>query len=241
MGPLPHLISTLSSNTWKARLLARLSRDRPVGELEAQFSPDFLWQFLGGSAMSHGDRVLAFWFGDDWQTCTPTPQQKWFTKDPTFDKAVKEWFLGTYEQAVEGRFESWMETATGALALTIVLDQFPRNIFRDTAKAFASDVQALMVANYALDRDFDQDLPPVMRVFLYLPFEHSENRDHQNRCVQVLTPFATDPVLKRYYEFALRHQAVIEQFGRFPHRNALLGRPSTPAEIEFLQQPGSRF
>jgi uncharacterized protein (DUF924 family) len=191
--------------------------------------------------MRHGDRVLAFWFGEDWQTAIVKPQKKWFAKDPIFDQAVKEWFLGTYEQAVEGRFESWMETAMGALALTIVLDQFPRNIFRDTAQAFASDSQALMVANYALDRDFDQDLPPVMRVFFYLPFEHSENSDHQARCVQMLTPFASDPELKGYYEFALRHQAVIEQFGRFPHRNALLGRPDTIAEVEFLQQPGSGF
>lgn len=191
--------------------------------------------------MSHGDRVLAFWFGEDWRTAPPTPQQKWFTKDPIFDQAVKEWFLGTYEQAVEGRFESWMDSAEGALALTIVLDQFPRNIFRDTPQAFASDSPALMVASHAIDRDFDQDLPPVMRIFFYLPFEHSENRDHQNRCVQLLTPFASDPALKSYYEFALRHQAIVEQFGRFPHRNVLLGRPSTPAEIAFLQQPGSGF
>lgn len=191
--------------------------------------------------MSQVDRVLAFWFGEDFRQTMPKPQKKWFVKDAHFDQAVREWFLGTYEQAIAGRLEHWMATAEGALALTIVLDQFPRNMFRDTAKAFASDDQALMVANQALERDFDQDLPPVMRVFLYLPLEHSESRANQNRCVQLLRPFADDPELQSYYEFALKHQSVIEQFGRFPHRNAILGRASTPAEIAFLQQAGSKF
>ncbi|MFM2431870.1 MAG: hypothetical protein RLZZ511_3083 [Cyanobacteriota bacterium] len=191
--------------------------------------------------MSQGDSVLRFWFGEDWQQVPPTPQKKWFVKDPIFDQSVREWFTGTYEQAVAGRLEHWTETAAGALALTIVLDQFPRNMFRDTPKAFASDAQALHVADYALDRDFDQDVPPVMRLFFYLPFEHSENLSNQNRAVQLLQGYADDPELGSYAEFALKHQAVIAQFGRFPHRNAILGRESTPAELEFLEQPGSRF
>jgi uncharacterized protein (DUF924 family) len=191
--------------------------------------------------MGQGERVLEFWFGNDFRHTEPQPQKKWFEKDAVFDQTVREWFLGTYEQAVAARLTDWMETAAGALALTIVLDQFPRNMFRGTAKAFASDGQALMVANHALDRDFDQDLPPVMRIFFYLPFEHSENLVNQNRCVQLLKPFSTDPQLGRYYEYALKHQAVIEQFGRFPHRNLILGRSSTPAETEFLKQPGAAF
>ncbi len=191
--------------------------------------------------MSQIDRVLEFWFGEDFRQTVPKPQKKWFVKDTVFDQAVREWFFGTYEQAIAGRLDHWLETAEGSLALTIVLDQFPRNMFRDTAQAFASDGQALMVANQALERDFDRDLPPVMRVFFYLPLEHSENRANQIRCVQLLQSFADDPELQSYYEFALKHQAVIEQFGRFPHRNDILGRASTPAEIAFLQQPGSKF
>jgi uncharacterized protein (DUF924 family) len=191
--------------------------------------------------MAQGDSVLRFWFGEDWQQVPPRPQQKWFVKDPVFDQSVREWFTGTYAQATAGRLEHWTETAAGTLALTIVLDQFPRNMFRDTPQAFASDAQALRVADYAIDRDFDQDLPPVMRIFFYLPFEHSENLNNQNRAVQLLKSSADDPELGSYYEFALKHQAVIAQFGRFPHRNQILGRESTPEEQAFLQQPGSRF
>ncbi|MBE9033011.1 DUF924 domain-containing protein [filamentous cyanobacterium LEGE 11480] len=191
--------------------------------------------------MGHGEKVLQFWFGEDFRRPDLKPQKKWFIKDDIFDQSVREWFSGVYQQATEGRFEDWMETAEGALALTIVLDQFPRNMFRDTPKAFASDAQALMVASQAIDRDFDQDVSPVMRVFFYVPFEHSENLANQHRCVELFQSLATEPALKSYPEYALKHQAVIKQFGRFPHRNEILGRTSTPEELTFLQQPGSRF
>lgn len=191
--------------------------------------------------MERGEKVLRFWFGEDFRTGAIKPQKKWFIKDDVFDQSVKEWFSGTYQQAADGRLDDWMESAEGALALTIVLDQFPRNMFRDTPQAFATDRQALAVAEYAIDRDFDQDVAPVMRVFFYLPLEHSENLANQNRCVQLLQAFAPDPDLRRYYEFALKHQAVIQQFGRFPHRNAILGRESSTEELAFLAQPGSRF
>jgi uncharacterized protein (DUF924 family) len=191
--------------------------------------------------MSTAARILDFWFGDDWPTTAPPPQPQWFVKDANFDQSVREWFFDTYRQAAAGQFADWADTAVGALALTIVLDQFPRNMFRGTAPAFATDGQALMVAQTAIERGFDQDVPPVMRVFFYLPFEHSENLDHQNQAVQFLQSFAADPELKSYYEFAVKHQAVIAQFGRFPHRNQILGRQSTSEEIAFLQQPGSSF
>jgi uncharacterized protein (DUF924 family) len=190
--------------------------------------------------MSQIDRVLEFWFGQNWQTDLK-PRKEWFQKDPNFDQAVREWFLGTYEQAIAGQLDHWLDGALSTLALTIVYDQFPRNMFRDSAKAFATDSKALMTAQHAIERDFDQDLAPIMRVFFYLPFEHSELLQHQNQAISYLQPFATDPELKSYYDFALKHQAVIDRFGRFPHRNAILGRQSTPEELEFLQQPGASF
>jgi uncharacterized protein (DUF924 family) len=193
------------------------------------------------SSVSTVQKILEFWFGEDYQTANPRPQKKWFVKDANFDQTVREWFLGIYEQAAAGRLDDWMMAAESALALTIVLDQFPRNMFRDSAKAFATDSRALMVAQQAIDFGFDQEIAPVLRVFFYLPFEHSENLDHQNESVRLLQPFSEDPELRQYYDFALRHQAIVAQFGRFPHRNQILGRASTPAEIEFLQQPGSGF
>jgi uncharacterized protein (DUF924 family) len=193
------------------------------------------------SQVSTVQKILEFWFGEAYQTANLQPQKKWFVKDANFDQTVREWFLGIYEQAAAGRLDDWMMAAESALALTIVLDQFPRNMFRDSAKAFATDSRAFMVAQQAIDLGFDQDVMPVMRVFFYLPFEHSENLDHQNEAVRLFQPFSADPELRQYYDFALRHQAIVTQFGRFPHRNQMLGRVSTAEEIEFLQQPGSGF
>jgi uncharacterized protein (DUF924 family) len=190
--------------------------------------------------MSQIDRVLEFWFSHDWQM-ELKPRKEWFLKDSNFDQAVREWFLGTYEQAVAGKLDHWLDAALSTLALTIVLDQFPRNMFRDRPQAFASDSKALMTAQHAIERDFDQDVPPIMRLFFYLPFEHSELLQHQNQAVNLLKPWAADPELKSYYDFALKHQAVIDRFGRFPHRNVILGRRSTAEELEFLQQPGASF
>jgi uncharacterized protein (DUF924 family) len=185
------------------------------------------------------NRILNFWFGDDWSDLRPRPA--WFTKDEKFDHAVREWFLGTYNQAIAGALTGWTEQAESCLALVLVLDQFPRNMFRDTAQAFSTDPQALMAAQTAIAMGFDQDLPPVMRLFFYLPFEHSETIAHQVEAVRLLKPFSQDENLNSYYQFALKHQAIINQFGRFPHRNTILGRPNTDEETAFLQQPGSRF
>ncbi len=165
----------------------------------------------------------------------------WFSKDPDFDREIEEHFRLTYEQAAAGQYDNWQETATGCLALVLLFDQFPRNMFRDTPKAFATDAKALAIAEGAIALGFDQVLPVVQRWFLYLPFEHSEHLVHQQRAVELFAPLRNNPDANGTYSYAVKHLAVIKQFGRFPHRNRILGRESTPAEIAFLKQPGSSF
>lgn len=176
--------------------------------------------------------VLHFWFDE-------TQPAQWFQKNYDFDRLIRDRFLITVEMARDGLCDHWAATADGALALCITLDQFPRNLFRDSANAFASDEKALRVAKAAIANFYDQVLSPLRRRFLYLPFEHSEALEDQRTSVAL---FATlkdeDPV---GYEYALRHQDVIERFGRFPHRNAVLGRVSTADEALYLAQPGAGF
>lgn len=176
--------------------------------------------------------VLSFWFEET------TPEQ-WFLSDPSFDRIVVSKFSGLYEDAALGLYDEWMGTPEGSLALCILLDQFPRNMFRGTPRAFATDKKALGIANRALDRGFDKALPPRDRRFLYLPFEHSENLDDQKKSVALFETMRGDD--ETGYDYAVRHLAVIERFGRFPHRNKILGRVSTSAEEDYLAQPGSGF
>lgn len=180
--------------------------------------------------------VLTFWFDD-----TQTMRKAWFVKSEAFDAEVRSRFLGVYNQALSGQFDSWIESARSCLALVIVLDQFPRNMFRDQPQSFASDAKALSVAQTAVAHQFDQQVPPIQRFFFYLPFEHSENLEHQNQSVALFEQFKNDSQLREVYDYALRHRSVIDRFGRFPHRNRILARPSTPEEVEFLKQPGSSF
>lgn len=180
--------------------------------------------------------VLSFWFGKELK-----PRKEWFTKNPAFDAEVRSRFLSLHEQAIAGQLDSWRNTPEGSLALILLLDQFSRNLFRGQPQAFASDPQALAVAQHAIAQGFDQQVPLIQRVFFYLPLEHSENLAHQAESVRLFQQFENVPELKDYYDYALRHQVVIAQFGRFPHRNEILNRPSTPEEVEFLQQPGSSF
>lgn len=193
-------------------------------------------------AMSQIDEVLHFWFNrlpDEPQT--GKQRQVWFSKNPAFDREVARRFRSHYEQAAAGELDDWQVTPAGALALVLLLDQVPRHLFRSQAQAFATDAKALAVAQAAIGQGFDQALPSVQRSFLYLPLEHSENLDHQNQCVVHFKALRNDPDLADFYTYAERHRDIIQQFGRFPHRNAILGRDSTPAEIAFLQQPGSSF
>jgi uncharacterized protein (DUF924 family) len=176
--------------------------------------------------------IIKFWFDET------TPAQ-WFQKSPEFDGLVKQRFQSAYTMALEGLCDQWQQDAEGSLALCLVLDQFPRNMFRDTAEAFASDAMALEIANKAIKKGFDQLLVPSKRRFLYLPFEHSENIEDQHRCVAFFEKMKDDDPLG--YDYALRHLKVIEEFGRFPHRNAILGRKSTPDEKEYLAKPDAGF
>lgn len=188
--------------------------------------------------------VLKFWFGD-LQTEQSSYEQRrkfWFGKQPDFDAAIRQQFESVYKQAAAGELEHWQQTPLGCLALVILLDQFPRNMFRDTPQAFATDSQAVKVAQQALAQGFDRQIQPIQRMFIYLPFEHSENLEHQKQSVALSQQLQVDaPELADVFDYAVRHKVIIDRFGRFPHRNRILRRESTPEEIEFLKQPGSSF
>ncbi|MGH7438930.1 MAG: DUF924 family protein [Polyangiaceae bacterium] len=173
------------------------------------------------------DDVLTFWFVDP---------ARWWRKDPAFDDEIRGRFLGLHEAVRRGEREDWRETPRGALAYVIVLDQFSRNMFRGSSGSFESDAQALAAARGALDRAFDRGLSADERQFLYMPFMHSEEIADQDRCVALFASEAPESL-----SFAEKHRDIIRRFGRFPHRNALLGRQSTTMELEFLRQPGSSF
>jgi uncharacterized protein (DUF924 family) len=172
------------------------------------------------------EEVLDFWFGVD--------PKKWYAKDAAFDAAIRERFLATYEAAASGRLADWEATPESALALVIVLDQFSRNMFRGSARTFAADALALAVAKRAVERGFDQELELPKRNFFYLPFTHSESPADQERCVELSRERSDADTLK----WAEIHAEIIRRFGRFPHRNALLGRSTTPAEQAFLDAGG---
>jgi uncharacterized protein (DUF924 family) len=166
-----------------------------------------------------------------WREAGP---EKWFEKDDEFDLTIRSRFLAIHEAAARGDLAAFEETAEGALALLILLDQFPRNMFRNNARAFATDHLARAVADRALARGFDQKTDATMRPFFYLPFMHSELLADQDRCLRLYEAFG-DPEQLR---FAVTHRDIIARFGRFPHRNRVLGRKTTPAEREFLDGGG---
>jgi len=184
--------------------------------------------------------VLDFWFGPADSVERGTARKAWFRKSSEFDDEVRRRFMSTWEAATQGKLERWNRTPFAALALVIALDQFPRNMFRDSARAFSSDGLALGAAKAAVGRGFDRVSLPVERQFFYLPFEHAEDLDEQRRCLDLfarLEAESGDP----WMDYPRRHHDIIVRFGRFPHRNAVLGRTSTPEEIEFLREPGSSF
>jgi uncharacterized protein (DUF924 family) len=179
--------------------------------------------------------VLRFWFRGGER------RKVWFTKDPAFDAEIRAHFLSTHEEAAAGALAHWKELPGECLALVVALDQFPRNMFRGGARAFAADALALDAARHALDRGYDRDALPVERLFFYLPLEHSESLADQVRCCELMEALKPHPETADAHDWALKHCEVIRRFGRFPHRNAALGRESTAAEIEFLKQPRSGF
>jgi uncharacterized protein (DUF924 family) len=178
------------------------------------------------------DDVLRFWFGDGAQA-----RAEWFRKDPAFDADIRQRFGALIDAAIEDRLAGWSDDAPGALARIVLLDQFTRNAFRDTPRAFAGDAFALAAARAMVASGQDLALPPLQRMFVYLPFEHAEDLVAQREAVHLFERLGDEGST----EWARKHLAVIERFGRFPHRNAVLGRMSTPEEEAFLAQPGSRF
>jgi uncharacterized protein (DUF924 family) len=186
--------------------------------------------------------VLDFWFGAPGSAEHGSARRVWFAKDDAFDAGIRSRFGALIERALRGELEGWGAGARSALAQVIVLDQLTRNAFRDTPRAFAGDPRALAAASGMVGLRQDEALPTFMRGFVYLPFEHAEGLAMQDEAVRLLARLATaDPKQQPMLDYAHLHRAVIERFGRFPHRNAILGRQSTAEEIAFLQQPGSSF
>jgi uncharacterized protein (DUF924 family) len=192
--------------------------------------------------------VLEFWFGsspDDQEVADEKSALWWSKNDPT-DRLIQERFAGLVEAAARGDLNHW-SSSRGLLALVILTDQFPRSIFRGTPRAFAYDHLARRWADQAVSEGRDRELRPIERLFLYLPFEHSESREHQDRCVdlcrvlvEAVRPYQR-ATFQWFLDYAVRPRDIIARFGRFPHRNAILGRESTPEEVRFLGEPGSSF
>jgi uncharacterized protein (DUF924 family) len=191
--------------------------------------------------MSQVTTILDFWFGHPNDPNYGKIQPFWFEKQPDFDAKVRDLFLEDYQQAVAGYLHDWMNSPETCLALILLLDQFPRNMFRDTPQAFATDWEALSLAQHATNKGYDRRLLAVQRWFIYLPFEHSENIDDQRKCIKLFQSLSHDPYSAKAIESAFKHKEIITRFGRFPHRNAILGRISTPDEEEFLEETGSSF
>jgi uncharacterized protein (DUF924 family) len=183
--------------------------------------------------------ILDFWFGS--RAERGATRKAWFAKDAAFDDSIRVRFLALYEKASAGRLAVWREHGAECLALVVLLDQLPRNMFRDSARAFATDALALDAARHAVAQGDDRGMLPVERQFLYLPFEHSEALDDQLRACELMRPLQEFPQTADAHLWALKHLEIIRRFGRFPHRNAVLGRTSTAQEADFLTQPGSSF
>lgn len=176
------------------------------------------------------ESVLHFWFSE-------TAPKQWWTADPAFDAVIRERFGALHRAAHLGECWEWRREPRGRLAEIIVLDQFARNIYRGTPSAFASDAMALALAQEAIAGGHDRTLAALERAFLYMPFQHSESRIVQAESVRLFEALGE----REQYDFALQHKAIVDRFGHFPHRNAIVGRQSTAEEAEFLKQPGSSF
>jgi len=178
------------------------------------------------------EQILEFWFEET------TPEQ-WFQKSAAFDQKIIDRFEALYDKGAAGEFEDWRNSAHGALAYCILLDQMPRNMFRGTPKSFMTDGMALKMAQDVMAAGLDQDLPVSKRRFVYLPFEHSENLKHQEQSVALFEVMKDDDAMG--YDYAIKHYDVIKEFGRFPHRNEILRRANTSEEKEYLSNPDAGF
>ena len=195
------------------------------------------------------DAILDFWFGSnpDDSLVAKDKSALWWSKSPEIDGEIRRQFESAVKRAAAGELSDWQSTAEGRLALILLVDQFPRNIYRDLPEAVAHDSKALAWSLEGIGQGMDLELRPIERVFFYLPLEHSEALEHQEQAVlqfrKLVEAVRADQkdVFAEYLDFAVRHRAVIARFGRFPHRNKILGRQSTPEELAFLAEPGSSF
>jgi uncharacterized protein (DUF924 family) len=176
------------------------------------------------------EEIVSFWFKE-------LKPEDWYWADTTRDAAIAKRFCGVYARLRAGVPPDWLDSPQGVLAAILVLDQFPRNMFRGKREAFATDAAALHLSKRAIEQGLDLQLPPAQRAFVYMPFQHSEAAADQARSITLFTALGAPLNL----DFARRHRAVIDRFGRFPHRNAALGRSSTDEELAFLEEPGSSF
>ncbi len=200
---------------------------------------------------SEAERVLEFWLGDA-PAATEAAQlkrwvERWFSRDDGLDEEIRDRFTELLAQARCGALDGWCVWPRGRVALLVLLDQFPRNVHRDSAEAFATDAKALALARKTVADGVDGALSSVERVFVYLPFEHAEDLQAQSQSVALFdalraaAPAGVAGAFSSFHDYALKHRDVIARFGRFPHRNAVLGRVSTEAECDYLAQPGSGF
>ncbi len=184
----------------------------------------------------NADDVLRFWFEEN-------GRDQWFGKDEAFDDEIRTRFGEAAHQARDGKLERWVEAPRSCLALIILIDQFSRNLYRDSPLAWSADVHALAITKLALEKGYDAELNSHEKAFLYMPLMHSEVLANQERCVELVEKLADggDEFNRDNYEFAVRHRDIIAQFGRFPHRNEVLGRESTAEELELLKDPDAHF
>lgn len=176
------------------------------------------------------ENILKFWFVE-------IDSKKWWVKDRQFDELIKERFLHFHKAATQGELFTWRSSIDGRLAEIIILDQFSRNIFRNSPQAFAFDGMALLLAQECVSLGLDRELPKEKRSFIYMPYMHSESQIIHREAVKLFS----QAELKNSLDFELKHKLIIDRFGRYPHRNAILGRPSSKEELEFLNKPGSSF
>ncbi|MGH7925136.1 MAG: DUF924 family protein [Candidatus Binatus sp.] len=191
--------------------------------------------------MRQVDALLEFWFGAG-DTPSAARRTLWFAQNPDFDRSCETRFRDDYEAAAAGKLDSWKDNARGCLALILLLDQIPRNVFRNSPRAFATDRKAGIAARHAIERGYDRELTPWQRMFLCMPFQHSEELDDQQESMRLSSELeASAPEVAGAVEYARAHFTIIRRFGRFPHRNAILGRESTTEEADFLRDHGDSF
>jgi len=191
--------------------------------------------------MTDWREIYDYWFGAPGADGHGDVREFWFGGGPSVDSEIQERFSGHYERAIAGEFEDWKSGAQSAVSLIILLDQFPRNMFRGDPRSFAADSMALSCARQLVDSPLHGELITVEKVFAYLPFEHSENMEDQNKCVSLYEAMEPHDSKAEWIDFAVLHLEIIEQFGRFPHRNDILGRKNTPAEEAWLATSEHRF